>query len=570
MRDRLGAYLSAASDAVGRRRLVLLFFVQLGAALTEAGTLVLLLPVVQLLVGAESVTLPLVDRSVPPGAAVALLASFVVARALIQWVAAVVATDLRLRTMDHLRIGALRELFAASWPFISAQRRSHLVQGLTTEVMRSGAAIDLLIRSAVALLILIATAGAMIVISPLAGGLALAAVAVLALIAYPTLASATRLGQSHSERIAAFGALITDSLQSIRLIRAHDAADRWTGLIEREARHGREVQLRYVRTTAGVRAGLGLLAVGTALALVLLGRELGLGAAELVVLAVIATRLLSSLQALVTQAQTFNHLAPAIDKVRDLAASAAAHPDTAAPTPAAPAPRAGSHPPLVELRHVAVGYGDVPVLDDLSLSIAPGGLTVITGPSGVGKSTLLDVLLGLLPPAEGDVLVDGAPLRDLPAWRARLGYVPQDTVLIPGSVWDNLTWSSRAPVTLEAAWAALETAHLADVVRSLPDGLDTDLHDLTRLSGGEQQRLCLARALVRDPELLVLDEATNALDERTEAAVLTRLRALPMALVLVTHRPVGLDGAEVVALAPRDLGDGHEVVHDLATDDDRA
>lgn len=208
---------------------------------------------------------------------------------------------------------------------------------------------------------------------------------------------------------------------------------------------------------------------------------------------------------------------------------------------------------MVELRGVAASYGDRPVLRDLDLAVAPASLVAVTGPSGAGKSTLLDVVLGLLPPTAGEVVVGGEVLVDPRAWRSRVGYVPQQTVLIPGSVRENLTWSAGRGVTDDELWLALETACAADAVRRLPEGLDTVLQDLAQLSGGEQQRLCIARALVRSPDLLVLDEATSALDAATESAVVANLRRTPAAMLVATHRPAVIDVADhVIALAPPD------------------
>lgn len=207
----------------------------------------------------------------------------------------------------------------------------------------------------------------------------------------------------------------------------------------------------------------------------------------------------------------------------------------------------------MELRGVSVSYGDRAVLRGLDLSVAPASLVAVTGPSGAGKSTLLDVVLGLLPPTSGEVVVAGAPLTDARGWRARVGYVPQQTVLIPATVRENLAWSAGRDITDDDLWDALETACAADVVRSLQQQLDTVLQDLAQLSGGEQQRLCIARALVRAPDLLVLDEATSALDSATEAAVVANLRATPAALLVATHRPAVVAVADhVVDLAPPD------------------
>ena len=193
---------------------------------------------------------------------------------------------------------------------------------------------------------------------------------------------------------------------------------------------------------------------------------------------------------------------------------------------------------------------------------AARGLTVLTGPSGAGKSTLADLAGGLISPDSGEVLVDGialtGPLRQ--AWRHRVGYVQQDPVLLAGTICDNLCWGTEA-IDDARLHAALADA-AATFVEDLPDGLDTRVGDGGRLlSGGERQRLMLARALLRDPALLILDEATSALDAANEAAiaeVLARLKQR-MAILVVAHRGaltaladqvVTLDAGRIAAISP--------------------
>jgi ATP-binding cassette subfamily C protein len=207
--------------------------------------------------------------------------------------------------------------------------------------------------------------------------------------------------------------------------------------------------------------------------------------------------------------------------------------------------------PLLQFRDVVFHYPNSDNgLHGVSFDVPRGDITVLTGHSGAGKSTSADVALGLLPPAQGQLLLDGKELEpgDLQWWRSHVAYVPQETILVPGTLRDNLVWSTPGDVSDEECWRVLDDA-AATFARAMPEGLDTVLGDRgLRLSGGERQRIAIARGLLRRPSLLVLDEATSSLDDQTEAAVLDLVNSLvPAVTVLViAHRKSTVDAAHHV------------------------
>lgn len=204
----------------------------------------------------------------------------------------------------------------------------------------------------------------------------------------------------------------------------------------------------------------------------------------------------------------------------------------------------GAAPPRLEqavvLDDVWFDYGGAPVLRGVDLEVPAGSFVALVGPSGAGKTTLTDLVLGLLEPRAGEVRVDGVRLGgvDLARWRRLVGYVPQDPVLLHDSVRANLRLGDDA-VSEETMEAALRAACAWEFVADLEEGLETSVGEHgARFSGGQRQRLALARALCRTPRLLLLDEATSALDPETEARVCASLRALAgeVTVVAISHR----------------------------------
>src|SRR6185503_9486015 len=197
----------------------------------------------------------------------------------------------------------------------------------------------------------------------------------------------------------------------------------------------------------------------------------------------------------------------------------------------------------VALERVSYGYEGEPepVLTDVDLTIARGESIGIVGPSGAGKITLVDLLLGLLTPTKGRITVDGRDIAGaLRSWQRHLGYVAQEPFVLDDTIRRNVAFGvADGEVDDRRVATALRLAQLGDFVRGLPGGLDTMLGERgTRLSGGQRQRVAIARALYHEPEVLVFDEATSALDTPTERELIAALEALHgvKTLVVIAHR----------------------------------
>ena len=206
----------------------------------------------------------------------------------------------------------------------------------------------------------------------------------------------------------------------------------------------------------------------------------------------------------------------------------------------------------IEFRDVSFAYDDngQVVLDKVNLVVNAGETTAIVGVSGAGKSTIADLVMGLIMPSDGKVLIDDVPLDDkrLFAWRRRIGYVAQDTFLFNDTVRANLLWAFPKATNKEL-YQALQVAAAEGFVTHLPDGIETVLGDRgVRLSGGERQRLALARALLRQPTVLLLDEATSSLDSENEQRIQDAIDALhgDMTIVIITHRLSTIRNADII------------------------
>jgi len=191
------------------------------------------------------------------------------------------------------------------------------------------------------------------------------------------------------------------------------------------------------------------------------------------------------------------------------------------------------------------------VLEYAQMLIPIGTSVGIVGSSGAGKTTAVDIMLGLLAPQEGQILADGVDVMSSYAeWLSYIGYIPQTIFMLDDTIRANVAFGLKREQQLdEQVWHALEEAQLAEFVRSLPDGLDTQIGERgVRLSGGQRQRIGIARALYTNPELLIFDEATSALDNETEAAIMESINGLhgKKTMVIIAHRLQTIAGCDIV------------------------
>lgn len=561
--------LTAMAWQVDRRR-----FIAQGLFLALGGfiggfNLLLLIPIVNSVAGSSGeespLAIPALDRvnlsGVPLWVLLAGFVSMAIVQALIQRAAAVNAAAFQPQIVDELRRQAFAAVLAAKWLFILQRRRSDVIAIISTGSARCGMALQQLMTGSVNAVLFLASAVVAFVVSPAVAAIALMGVLMLGIIQASVIRPVHKLGTQLGERTRNLQAVMQDSLESIRLVRAHNAATPWVDQLASALVTTREVQVSNSRRQATVSAFSSVALAMAASALVLVSVALDVSPTMIVVILLLVARMARLAQSLGgTAAQLANSL-PAVQDIAELTnearAMAEAHSDEACDRQSL---TENPESPLVQYRDVTFHYPNTSNgVTDISLEVPRGQITVLTGHSGSGKSTTADLALGLLTPEAGVIYVDGRPLlpQELLWWRTHVAYVPQETILTPGSLRENLVWSVPGGASDEQCWEALDKAQ-AHFARAMPKGLDTLLGDRgIRLSGGERQRIAIARALLRAPSMLVLDEATSSLDDDTESAVLNLVGGLvpTVTVLVVAHRRSTIDAAHHVV----QFADGHVI-----------
>ncbi len=481
----------------------------------------------------------------------AVLALFIAvawAQAMLEHLELVETTRLEQGLVRELRETLYRQLLAARWRFFTERRGSDLTHAVTRDTDRAGAAIGYLLRGVAQSASVVIYGVLAIAISPAASGIALAGGLVLALLLRPAMRSAHATGEALSATSTDALALVTQHVDAIKLVKSYGAEARTFEAFQEVA--ARSAGSAVDATRAHARAHVVTIAGSATLLGVILFvaiETLRLDAATTLVLAFLFWRLVPRLMDVQQSLRFAIHELPGFEVVlRLLDASAAAREVGASGSAAAPTTiHVG-----IAFDQVSFAYDTTPVLRDASCVIPAGRITAFAGPSGSGKTTLVDLVLGLVTPTAGVIRVDGEPLNAerLASWRAAVAYVPQESLLFHDTILANLQWANPQ-ATITNVWEALRAAAADEFVRRLPAGLDTVVGDRgVRLSGGERQRLALARALLRRPALLVLDEATSAVDAESEARILDAIQALrgSITTILVSHREAPLRRAEIV------------------------
>jgi ATP-binding cassette, subfamily C, bacterial len=540
----LRCYLRDLIDRVGGRRVSRVLLLLLLSTVSESVGLLLLIPLLHLMNGDASTPalLWLLQLGLRPELGPVLF-FFVGTMLLRAWLARTRDMELlsmRLAYVDALRSQLEAALAMASWPFLVRLRHAEVMHLLFDQLGRVNLGTHQMMQALSGLGLAVAS---LLVIALVAPAWTLALVlpfAVLVWLLRRRLALAAAMGSRFGLGQRELMSTARDFLAGLKLVKAHAIESPHLSALARRSEVLREDQLNFARHQASTRSWF---EVGGALVLAVLlwaATEWGrMALPELLLLVFVFSRLLPVLRDGQLQLQQLAHMLPALHDVQSWiqCCQAASEPSVDTSTQRLSLRRS------IRFESVSLHYGGEgpAVLVNVALTLPAGTTTALMGASGSGKTTLADLALGLLTPTTGAVWVDGNKLaadQTRRSWRGSVAYVAQDTYLFPGTIRENLCWLAGTRSQAEM-WAALETADAADFVRELPHKLDHAVGERGEgLSGGQRQRLALARALLREPELLVLDEVTSQLDAESEERVLTALGRLRgrMTILVIAHR----------------------------------
>jgi ATP-binding cassette subfamily C protein len=445
-------------------------------------------------------------------------------------------TRLVLDDGETLRMTLHRAVLTAGWGTPVLARPADLVHALTVEAGQCAYAVQLVVGAITRLITLPPLLIAALLLSP---GFTLAAVALAGVASLPMIPlnrRSYRMAGAMARAARAVNAELAEQMAGLRVLKMLRAEAIRSVAFARLVAQARTAQLAQTGAIALVTGGQRVAVAAAAAAGGYYGLEvLHLDGGSLAALILVFARLFKSIGGVQDLWRQLTRLLPVHGQLaaRIKACQAAAEPEAAAMAPHL----------TRAIRLEGVGFthpgAPAPALCAIDLDLPAFSTTALAGPSGAGKSTLADLVMGLTAPSAGRLLVDDAPLDGAArvAWRGRVAYVPQDPFLFHDTIRANLLLARPAATQAELVQALKRAA--ARFVLRLPEGLDTIVGERgARLSGGERQRIALARALLMAPDLLVLDEATNALDRETEAEVIETLRGFAgqMTMLIIAHR----------------------------------
>lgn len=448
----------------------------------------------------------------------------------------------------YIRERLYTRIFNSQWLFFVNKKMAHSANILTVEAQRVRIAFDSLVRimaesfmtaAYIILAFLISWQTTVVVVS---------AGAVISWLMRKIIHSGEGIGKKITEANNDLQSAVMEHLGSAKIIKSHSAEKQSSMLFHKLVFRVSDLYIRYLKNQAAIKAvfepvTIGMLCIGLYVALTFFK----INTAFLLVLLFIFYRLSPKITMIQQNYHQLLAMIPAYKAVISLEEET-----TAIPEYLQGRTEISSFKKGIKLEKVAFAYQaeGVDIIKDIDIFIPHGRTVALVGESGSGKSTIADLILGLLLPAEGKIYIDDIDIRelDIKSWRSLIGYVTQDTILFHDSVLANLLWANPGAGEADIA-GALKVASADEFVNNLSDGYNTIIGDRgIRLSGGQRQRLALARAMLRNPQLLILDEATSSLDAESERRIQEAIESLhgSMTMVVITHRLATVRKADLI------------------------
>ncbi|OPY89608.1 MAG: Heterocyst differentiation ATP-binding protein HepA [Syntrophus sp. PtaU1.Bin208] len=444
-----------------------------------------------------------------------------------------------------LRLDLIRALFATRWEYYVRQPIGRFTNAVATEARRSAEAylqgimiLTFIMHATVYGIVALMVDWQATIVTLIAGIFILYSLRRL-------VTKAKKAGRRQTKLLKFLLSLLTDTLQSIKPLKAMAREDMAYAMLQAKTKSLNKALRKQVFSKEALQAlQEPLITVFFVFGIYLALVRWHLPLARVLLMAFMLTKVLKTLQKAQKEYQNLMITESAYWSLQSKIEETQAAQESAAGT------IAPSFSSSIRLEGVLFSYGDRFVLNNTSLCFPKGSFSVLTGVSGGGKTTIADLITGLLTPQEGAVWIDDLPLTqiDLRAWRKLIGYVPQETLLLHDSVLVNVTLGAPE-LSEQDAERALREAGAWGFVAEMPEGIHSVVGERgMRLSGGQRQRITIARALVHQPQLLILDEATSALDPASEVEICRTLRDLKgkLTILAITHQRALSDAADQV------------------------
>jgi ATP-binding cassette subfamily C protein len=477
------------------------------------------------------------------GNLVLIIVALLVVKSLLAFGALTYAGVTAARVSVGLRRKLIRSIFDARWSFYADQSGGRFANSVSNDATRAGEAYQIAAQTVAYTLQALFYGIIALVMDWKVAMLGLAAGLIVAALMNMMIRISKRAGYKQTDRTSDLTTYMVDMLNNIKALKTMDRYGAMLGGITRVLRKLKKSLITQQLAKRGLTHG------GDILIAVIVGGGVYVAHTffrtplpELMVGGIVFFQLLS----IVSKLQRYLQLSVLVEssylRTMELISSADSQYED----------HKGTKPPAIckscRFEKVSFAHGKTPVIANVSLDIPVNAITVLQGPSGAGKTTIIDLLIGLNVADKGRISIGADPIEeiDLKAWRKMIGYVPQDLNLLHASVRDNIAFGDDS-IDDQKVMRALGLAGAESFVQSLDEGLDTNVGELGgKLSGGQRQRISLARALAHEPRLLILDEVTSALDPQTESEIVANIKALRgrYTIVAITHRPAWTDIAD--------------------------